>query len=80
MMTVGYDIDAIRHQLETEGYAVLPAFLHAEEIARLRDIVGSFFDSGRGVVFNLGKTQPNAAIELPELAFLFADRRVIGFF
>jgi hypothetical protein len=77
---MAYDIDAVRGQLESEGYALLPGFLRASDIARLRDIVGSFFRGGNGVVFNLGKTQPNAAIELPELAFLFADPRVTGFF
>lgn len=75
-----YDTTAIRQQLETDGYALLPGFLNGDEIARLRQIVGGFFDSGRGVVFNLGKTQPNAAIEVPELAWLFADPRVTGFF
>lgn len=75
-----YDTAAIRQQLETEGYALLPGFLGADEIARLRQIVGGFFDGGRGVVFNLGKTQPNAAIEVPDLAWLFADPRVTGFF
>lgn len=75
-----HDVEMIRHQLETEGYAVLAGFLQSDEIARLRNIIGGFFGSGRGVVFNLGKTQPNAAIEVPELAFLFADPRVTGFF
>jgi hypothetical protein len=50
------------------------------DIARLRAVVGDFFASGGGVVFNLGKTQPNAAIEVPGLAPLFADARVTGFF
>ena len=77
---MAYDTAAIRAQLETDGYAVLPGFLEAADIARLRQIVGGFFDSGRGAVFNLGKTQPNAAIEVPELAWLFADSRVTGFF
>lgn len=80
MMAMDYDKAAIRQQLETDGYAVLPGFLGADEIARLRGTVGGFFTSGRGVVFNLGKTQPNAAIEVPELAWLFADPRVTGFF
>lgn len=77
---MGYDIDAIRDQLRTDGYAVLPDLLGEDEIARLREIVGGFFGSGRGVVFNLGKTQPNAAIEVPELGFLFADPKIAGFY
>lgn len=75
-----YDIDSIREQLRTQGYATLPGLLGDDDIARLRGIVGDFFDSGRGVVFNLGKTQPNAAIEVPDLGYLYTDPRIAGFF
>ena len=75
-----YDTEAIRKQLETDGYAVLPGFLDATEIARLRAIVGGFFEAGNGVIYSLGQTQPNAAVEVPELSFLFADPRITGFF
>ena len=43
------DIDTIRQQLEHYGYAVLPGLLAPEEIARLREIVGSFFGNGGGL-------------------------------
>lgn len=80
MIAMSYNVAAIRKQLEIKGYATLPGFLRPDEIAHLRAIVGDFFARGNGVVFNLGKTQPNAAIEVPELAFLFADPRVTAFF
>jgi hypothetical protein len=80
MTAMDYDVDATRQQLEAEGYVVLPSFLEPGEIARLREIVGGFFGRGNGVTFSLGRTQPNAAMEVPELAFLFTDRRVTGFF
>lgn len=75
-----HDIAAMRTALEQDGYVLVRDFFSADEIARQRRIVEDFFASGRGVVFNLGKTQPNAAIECPELSWLFAEPRVTTLF
>lgn len=74
------DVAAIRSALSTQGYAVLPGFFSTEEIARMRATVQGFFAGGRGVVFNLGKTQPNAAIECHDLKWVFADPKVTDLF
>lgn len=80
MTVAGIDTDLVREQVRKDGYTTLPGFLNAEEIERLRSTVGEFFASGRGAVFNLGLTQPNAAIEVPGLAWLFSDPRVVSLF
>jgi len=68
-----------RTQLERDGFVVVRDFLAAEEIDRLRGVVSRFFRKG-GVLFHLGKTQPNAAIECPDLAFLFSEPKVVDLF
>lgn len=70
----------LRIGLEEDGYVVLPGLLPEDVISRLRSIVDGFFASGRGVVFNLGRAQPNAAVECPDLSFLFSDPRVTDSF
>ena len=67
----------IMEQLDRDGYALVPGVLDAAEIARLQDIVGRSLRT-HGAAFNMGLTQPNAAIECPELSWLFADERVLG--
>lgn len=79
-MTEPTDALALRTALDRDGYAVIPNFFSADEVFRMRDTVQRFFDGGRGTIYNLGKTQPNAAIECPELAWLFADSKVTMLF
>lgn len=73
------DIATIRSSLDTDGYAVVPDLISPDDIARLRSSVSGFFETG-GVIFNLGQTQPNAAIECPDIAWLFSDPRVVTLF
>lgn len=73
------DIEAMQAKLETDGYVVIPGLFSPEDIARLRTAVSGFFERG-GVIFNLGQTQPNAAIECPEISWLFSDPRVVSLF
>lgn len=73
------DIGDLRARLDRDGYVVLPALFSREEIQRLRAAVLGYFD-GRGVIFQLGKTQPNAAIECPDISWLFPDPRVVSTF
>lgn len=79
-MTQAASIQDMREALQNDGYVVLPGFFSQAELQRMRDIVGRFFGGGRGVIYNLGKTQPNAAIECAELSWLFADPKVTGLF
>lgn len=73
------DFADARARLDRDGYVVLPRLFSAEEIQRLRSGVSGFFDRG-GVIFQLGKTQPNAAIECPDIGWLFSDPKVVGVF
>ena len=73
------DIATMRAKLETDGYVVVPGLFSPDDIARLRSAVSGFFQSG-GVIFNLGQTQPNAAIECPQIGWLFSDPRVVSLF
>jgi len=68
-----------REQLERDGYVLLEGLFAEAEIDRLKAVVSTFF-ARRGVLYHLGKTQPNAAIEVPDLAFLFADPKVVTAF
>lgn len=73
------EISDLRARLDKDGYVILPALFTPEEIERLRAAVLRYFD-GKGVIFQLGKTQPNAAIECPDISWLFPDPRVVSTF
>ncbi len=73
------DPETMRARLETDGYVIIPALFSPDEIGRLRSTVSGFFKT-RGVIFNLGQTQPNAAIECEGLGWLFSDPKVVGLF
>lgn len=75
----GIDFADLNARLDKDGYAILPGLFKPEEIARLRGSVSGFFDGG-GVIYQLGKTQPNAAIECAGLDWLFSDPRVVKVF
>jgi hypothetical protein len=73
------DIEGLKDHLDRDGYVVLPGLFKPEEIDRLRMAVTSYFRD-RGVIFQMGKTQPNAAIECPDISWLFPDSRVVTTF
>ncbi len=79
MADVTPDIETMQARLETDGYVVVPGLFSPEEIGRLRSAVAGFF-ANSGVIFNLGQTQPNAATECPEIAWLFSDPKVVSLF
>lgn len=66
-------------QVKEEGYAVVTSVFSAVEIERMRSIVTSHLTTS-GSRFSLGKTQPNAAIVVPELSWIFAHARVVSLF
>lgn len=70
------DAAKIRHSLEMHGFAVIRGILERQEIDRLRAIVRDHLTC-QGVCLGLGKSQPNAAIAVPQLAFLFANENVV---
>jgi hypothetical protein len=67
----------MRQALEDDGIFVVRNALSQAEIGELRDILLRHLP-GRGLRFSLGKTQPNAAEKVPELAFIFAHPRILA--
>lgn len=67
----------MRQALVDDGVFIVRNALSQSEIAELRDVVRRHL-SKRGRRFSLGRTQPNAAIEVPELAFIFAHPKILA--
>ena len=77
--TQSLDRDSMRRDLQRDGAFVVRNLLDQSEIQRLRAIVkGSL--TRRGKRFSLGKTQPNAAIGVPELGFVFSHPKILSIF
>jgi hypothetical protein len=71
--------EALRNELAERGYAVVRSVFTVDEIERLRTIVRGHLQS-EGSRFSLGKTQPNAAVAVPDLGYIFAHSRVVRLF
>lgn len=73
------DIDAmeIRTRLATDGAVVVQGVLSSEEVALTRRIVSEHL-SKSGIRLMLGKTQPNAAIAVPSLTFVFSHPKIVA--
>lgn len=67
---------AMRQALDEDGIFVVRDVLSPDEVAKLRDILRSHLTK-RGLRHSLGKTQPNAAEEVPDLAFICAHPRIL---
>jgi hypothetical protein len=70
--------DTLACDLETKGYAVVRDVFTAGEIASLRGIVDRHFAAGKGVGRVVGYVQPNAAIAVPDLAWLWGQDKVVA--
>lgn len=71
----------LREAIERSGFVVVPGLLSVEEVSRLRSAVASHMATGERVQALLGGvTQPNAAVELPELSWLFSHPQVVSAF
>ena len=68
---------SINHELDRSGFAVVPSVLDPDELTRLRETLRTYFLS-RGTAFNLGWTQPNAAIECPDISWVFSHPNVVA--
>lgn len=71
--------DLLRKELAERGYAVVRSMFTTDEIERLRAIVRGHLQR-KGSRFSLGKTQPNAAVLVPDLHFIFSHPRVVSLF
>ena len=66
----------MRRALDEDGIFVVRNVLSRDEIDELRDIVVRHLTRG-GLRFSLGKTQPNAAVQVPDLSFIFSHPRIL---
>lgn len=68
---------AMKQALAEDGIFVVRNVLSRGEVDELRDVLLRHLTGG-GSFFNLGKTQPNAAEKVPELAFIFAHSKILN--
>ncbi|GGD59719.1 phytanoyl-CoA dioxygenase family protein [Croceicoccus mobilis] len=69
----------IRQDIVEQGFCVLPRFLTTDEVERLRLTLARFFERN-GRIYNLGKSQPNAAMVCPDIGFLISSPKVVEAF
>ena len=66
----------MRQALDADGIFVVRNALSQAEIRELRDILVRHLTRG-GLRYCLGRTQGNAAVKVPDLAFIFAHPRIL---
>jgi hypothetical protein len=71
--------DDLAQRIETDGYAIVRDVFDKDEVAKLRKVLSEHF-SRRGNRHNLGWTQPNAAIEVPGISWLYSLPKVVNLF
>ncbi|MGK7955418.1 MAG: hypothetical protein AB4063_09180 [Crocosphaera sp.] len=67
----------ITQSLVTDGYVIIENFLPSKDIKRLREILKGHFLDG-GVPTTLGLTQPNAAVEVPDINWIFYHPKILA--
>lgn len=67
----------IIQSIETDGYVIIKNLLSPHEMEGLNNILKAHFLCG-GVSTPLGLTQPNAAVEVPEINWLFYHPKILG--
>ena len=66
----------LSNQIQEHGYLVIENIFSHKEISKLRRIVKNHF-SNKGVAANSGLTQPNAAVEIPEISWLYHHPKIL---
>ncbi|MGK7885855.1 MAG: phytanoyl-CoA dioxygenase family protein [Crocosphaera sp.] len=64
-------------EITENGFILLPKLLSKSEIVTLRKLIKNHFIS-RGVSTTLGLTQPNAAVEVPEVNWIFYHPKILA--
>jgi len=77
--SAGLERQRLRKTLADTGVAVVRGLLEPKDIDRVAAQVREHLRV-KGSRYNLGKTQPNAAVAIPELAFLFAHQNIVRLF
>jgi hypothetical protein len=75
---IAQPVELVR-QVREQGCAVVSSVFSAQEIETMRSTVREHLTTS-GSRFSLGKTQPNAAIVVPDLGWIFAHPRVVSLF
>ncbi|MFT4046713.1 MAG: phytanoyl-CoA dioxygenase family protein [Solimonas sp.] len=69
----------LQSHVERDGFVIVKNVFTKDEISRLRSIVYGHLNK-KGARFSLGKTQPNAALAVPDLQYIFYHDRVVDLF
>ncbi len=64
-------------KIENDGFVVIRDVLSKNEIKKLREIVNNHF-SHKGIPAHSGLTQPNAAVEVPAISWLFCHPKILA--
>lgn len=67
----------IANDLRNNGFVVIKNVLSTREIFELRKIVSNHFAT-KGIANNSGLTQPNAAVKVPEISWLFYHPKILS--
>ncbi len=63
-------------QITDDGFVLIRNLLSQDEIKQLRKKVKDYFNN-KGVNLNKGLTQPNAAVEFPEISWIFYHPKIL---
>lgn len=66
----------IAQKIENDGFVIVKNVLSKEEISKLREIATNHFKD-KGIPRNSGLTQPNAAVKVPEINWLFYHANIL---
>ncbi len=73
------NLDGLSDKIQRDGYVVVRGLLTEAEINRLRAIAEHHFERG-GISVSSGVMQPNAAVEVPELGWVFYHEKILNAF
>lgn len=73
------DMGQLRDQIERAGFAIAPGLLSADDIERLRASLDAHF-AVKGRIEGLGKHQPDAAVEIHGITWIFSHAGIIDSF
>lgn len=68
--------NTLTQQIKKDGFVLIRNLLSQDEIKQLRQKVKDYFNK-KGVNLNKGLTQPNAAVEFPEIASIFYHPKIL---
>ena len=67
---------SLANELKNNGFVIIRNVLSNEEIFQLRNVVNNHFPT-KGIAHNHGLTQPNAAVEIPKINWLFYHSKIL---